>query len=425
VLAVVSRDYNIRAYDLSSGKVLLDFDTPCAVWSVFLSPRGQALAWSSQNHPKGDRIWYLDVASDREIERAKLPASALPLENEVGRWLSLEDLLPRLRDLGLVSREGRVLLDRWIDKPHRICLSRDGRYLLARRLIRRDDFEDKGPREINLAIWEIATRRRLPPLISDRHFEEVVPFSPDGRLLVTTSLEGGIHVWELATGKERVILQGHLLGSVYALAFSPDGRHLLSGGNDTQVFLWDLWGRNGKSTAGLPHAAARTRELYEQLLHPEAGKAGRAMIELVGDPAGTLPFVRAQVKLPPKPDLEQAVRLIRDLDSDDYNVREKASEKLGQMGDVILGVLRDARKKGLSLEQDRRIERLIDAVSGPSPRGEPLRTLRVVEVVERIGTGEARKLLESWASGPAEARLTREAKAALDRLGASYRPAEK
>jgi WD40 repeat protein len=245
VLAVVSRDYNIRAYDLASGKILLDFDPPCAIWSVFLSPRGQALAWTSQNHPKGDRVRYLDVSSGREVERAELPASALPLDREVGRWLPPEDLLPRLHDLGLVNKEGRVLLDRWIDKPHQIRLTTDGRYVLASRLIRRDDFVDEGPREINLAIWEIATGRRLPPLISDRQFTEVASFSPDGRLVVTTSLQGSIHVWELATGKERVVLQGHLSDSVYAIAFSPDGRYLLSGGNDTQVFLWDFGAGTG------------------------------------------------------------------------------------------------------------------------------------------------------------------------------------
>ena len=45
-----------------------------------------------------------------------------------------------------------------------------------------------------------------------------------------------------------------------------------------------------------------------------------------------------------------------------------------------------------------------------------LRALRAVEVLEYIGTTEAKKLLMALAQGAAEARLTREAKASLKRL---------
>ena len=41
---------------------------------------------------------------------------------------------------------------------------------------------------------------------------------------------------------------------------------------------------------------------------------------------------------------------------------------------------------------------------------------RAVEVLERVETEEARRVLEAMAKGVPEARLTREAKAALSRL---------
>ena len=46
----------------------------------------------------------------------------------------------------------------------------------------------------------------------------------------------------------------------------------------------------------------------------------------------------------------------------------------------------------------------------------PLQDIRSVEVIEHLGTAPARQLLRELAKGMPEARLTREAKAALARL---------
>jgi len=45
-----------------------------------------------------------------------------------------------------------------------------------------------------------------------------------------------------------------------------------------------------------------------------------------------------------------------------------------------------------------------------------LRQLREIQVLEHIGTPEAQEVLKKLAQGAPEARLTQEAKAALDRL---------
>jgi hypothetical protein len=49
---------------------------------------------------------------------------------------------------------------------------------------------------------------------------------------------------------------------------------------------------------------------------------------------------------------------------------------------------------------------------------ERVQALRAVEVLEWIGTPEARKVLEALATGAPAARLTREARASLGRLPA-------
>ena len=51
-------------------------------------------------------------------------------------------------------------------------------------------------------------------------------------------------MWDLLTGKEVQIFQGHV-GSVNVCKVTPDGRYLLSGGWDATLRLWDV-------TTGLP-----------------------------------------------------------------------------------------------------------------------------------------------------------------------------
>jgi hypothetical protein len=57
---------------------------------------------------------------------------------------------------------------------------------------------------------------------------------------------------------------------------------------------------------------------------------------------------------------------------------------------------------------------------GRSP--EVPRGLRAVEVLERAGTPQARKVLKTLAAGTPRCRLTQEAQATLDRLNGARRP---
>jgi WD40 repeat protein len=249
VIAVVSKDYDIRVYELASGKILLDFDTPCAVWGVYLSADNCYLSWTSQGHPKGDdEVHYLDIKTGKEVVRRDLPPAAFPLGHEVECWLRMPDLKPRLADLKLGRFATSLPRDGEEGRHVRLALSRDGRFVLARTLDHGDklnnDLGAEVPTEIgSLKIWDIAGSRLLPPLVIRRDSTELAAISPSGRMLVTTTYEGHIDLWELTTGKKRTVLAGHNR-AVYAVAFSPDGRYLVSGGSDTQVLLWDLWRRN-------------------------------------------------------------------------------------------------------------------------------------------------------------------------------------
>jgi WD40 repeat protein len=65
-----------------------------------------------------------------------------------------------------------------------------------------------------------------------------IAFSPDGKRVVTTSLDKTVKVWDLANGVELLSLGGHS-GPAYAVTFSPDGRRLATASADNTAKVWD------------------------------------------------------------------------------------------------------------------------------------------------------------------------------------------
>jgi WD40 repeat protein len=66
-----------------------------------------------------------------------------------------------------------------------------------------------------------------------------VAFSPDGKLLVSGSRDQTIRLWNVATGKELKVLEGHTNG-VTGLAFLPDSTYLISGSDDGSMRVWGI-----------------------------------------------------------------------------------------------------------------------------------------------------------------------------------------
>src|SRR5262249_45835640 len=66
---------------------------------------------------------------------------------------------------------------------------------------------------------------------------ESVAFSPDGKTVVSGSIDRTVRLWDVATGQSLRTLQGHT-DAVESVAFSPDGKTVVSGSRDGTLRLW-------------------------------------------------------------------------------------------------------------------------------------------------------------------------------------------
>ncbi|MCI0556007.1 MAG: hypothetical protein L0287_34115, partial [Anaerolineae bacterium] len=76
----------------------------------------------------------------------------------------------------------------------------------------------------------------------NKHIDTVIglAFSPDGKILASSSRDNSIILWDVQTHQS--IAQpftGHK-GIIWSVAFSPDGKTLASTSDDKTIILWDV-----------------------------------------------------------------------------------------------------------------------------------------------------------------------------------------
>jgi WD40 repeat protein len=243
-----------------------------------------------------------------------------------------------------------------------------------------------------------------------------VAFAPDGRTLAQAGLDRVLRVWDVDTGKELATFKGHA-GAVGAVAYAPDGKSLATASADTTALVWDVSGVKRPEVPPKALARADLDAHWEALLKGDATRAFAAIRAMTTSPAEALALVKEQIKPAPPIDLKHAAELIEQLGSDTFKVRQKATADLLKLGDRVVPVIDKALAAMPPLETKRRLEDLREKLAGVVLQGEMLRVYRAVEVLERIGTAEARQALQALADGAPGAFVTRTAQTALGRLG--------
>jgi RNA polymerase sigma factor (sigma-70 family) len=270
--------------------------------------------------------------------------------------------------------------------------------------------------------WNISTGQELS-VPAAPHSAHSVIFSHDSRLLAWGSdqSESVIRVLEVATRKEVLRFQGQPSGIRY-LSFSADRRLLASGAHDSTVVVWDLTGqvRDGRvATAKL--SAEELDRCWTDLGAADAPKAYRAVESLAfAAPAQVVPFVHQRLLAQRVADPRQVATWITDLDTGAFPARETARRELEGLGQQAVPYLQQKLAVKQSLEMRRRLELLLEKSYDWTP--DDLGTWRALDVLEQLGTDQAREVLQLMADRTPKTVLTDEARASLERLSKRPQP---
>jgi serine/threonine protein kinase len=87
-------------------------------------------------------------------------------------------------------------------------------------------------------LWDLATGKEVRRFPGNKNYSNAAALSPDGRWVLASCGDRNVRLWDAATDKELHCLEHP--DWVEALAFSPDGTRALTGCRDHLVRLWDL-----------------------------------------------------------------------------------------------------------------------------------------------------------------------------------------
>jgi hypothetical protein len=401
MLATCSHDRSVRLWDLASGRERRRFCTSDGwVSAVAWSPDSTVLA--TGGFP---RLWHRPTAKElppyRVATRGALALAFAPDGQVLAVGVSDQVCL-----WSMSRRKVCRSFQYYAGCIRSLAFAPNGRALAGA--------DDEGVAHL----WEAATGKER------RHFDgdaRCVAFSPDGRLLATGGSEATLRLWDVVTGEELAQLGGHR-DTVRAVAFSPDGRYLASASADATVLVWDVHDHFRRPT-GQPRKpdVDELPALWRTLAVGDAAAAAASMAKLVALGPPAVAFLGQRLHPAVSIDVRRPIaRAIADLDSNRFAVREKATRELRRLGVEAEPALVRALRNPPSPEVRRRLESLLKRPAQSEdliPAPEELRALRAVEVLEHSATPAACRLLRHLAAGDPDAWLTREAKAAVARLG--------
>jgi RNA polymerase sigma factor (sigma-70 family) len=379
----------IHLWDARTGNLLRTLpgtDTPLAKFSV----DGKLLL---SRNIDGIGLWRVDTG--KLLQHWDLPEKEKAKDTVVlspdNRWLAVARADRTIR---IFSTGDGKEVRRWAEQKdvRALAFSPDGKLLAS------------GTFGGAVRLWDVDSGKETARFTAPAVVESSLTFSHDGRVIAASHSKRGalpnqdpqftstLGLWEALTGQEIVSFESG--GSeAHALAFTSDGRTLASGGDDSSILLWDLTGQQ-KVGKRPPPTRADLDALWADL-GKDAAKAYRALWALVLAPEKSMPCLKDRLKPVVPVPADQAAKLISDLDSDSFAVRDKAVKTLEELGEAVESAVHKALQGKPALETRRRLELIVEKFDKGL-----FQKLRAIAALEHIGTAQAQEVLQGLTTAP-------------------------
>lgn len=364
------------------------------------SPDGSILVADWIDQKRFVRAWETKTGKVMWTNTSLMPVSTTPVFSPDSKRVIVSGVI-----LETASGELVKPID-GIGSQAQIFYSPDGRQLVSQDFSSVHFFHADSVKE--LSRWKLPQgNRRLkllnypqdPRSILVSFWQNVPPDGPSSQ----------VQFIELASMQPRLIYSVSRQRPLGLYAVSHDGTKMVASDTSFGIYFWNLFPPAVKSGGAL--TAQETDKHWQTLCELPAQPAWQSMSVLISHPAITIGFMGENLK--PRSFERRASELIDDLNHKDFPRREQAEKELLSMGKEIEPYLRKAAQLN-SLEQSRRAKKLLETL--PEFDLQQLRNARAVEVLERIGTNDAKALLARLAKGPEDDSLTKEARQSLQRL---------